>query len=69
MATTDHEKYPCCGHEHRWLPGAGRWVCTDSTCKCWARSLDELEEKRRRGGHTATGQRSLRPRRLHVGLR
>ena len=42
----DYDRYPCCGHEHRWLPGPGKWFCTRTECRCVANSLDELEERR-----------------------
>lgn len=40
----DFKRFPCCGHDHRWSPGASKWFCTDRNCRCVASSLDELKE-------------------------
>lgn len=47
MDTPDYQKFPCCGYEHRWLPGSGKWVSTGPGSKCSFSDLAELENHRR----------------------
>ena len=48
MDTPDYQKFPCCGYEHRWLPGSGKWVSTKPGSKCSFSDLAELEQRQRR---------------------
>lgn len=43
--SVDHQKYPCCGYEHRWVPGLGYWVGMGSV-RCRFASFEQLEDVR-----------------------
>jgi len=41
----DYIKYPCCGYQHRWLPGSEKWVSIGHV-QCSANSMEQLEDVR-----------------------
>lgn len=44
MDKPDYEKHPCCGYEHHWSPGAGKWFSTGPNTHCSASSLEQIED-------------------------